>query len=154
MRRKKSTGQIMLRLGFPASPVPAWRKEGSLTSGSFQVPPTFLSDVWPISAMSLLIKEVSSFPGEAVSLPPFSSLRSVLPSRVPASSVCSPGGQWNECSAFWLLLLLLSWHVSPLGAGMSADSSDIYVRSLKWSQSLNFWVGCFPAKQFWPLPST
>ena len=101
---------------------------------------------------SLFIK-VSSLSGSAASLIHF-----LAPSYQESQAVVSEveGSQWNDYSMFWLrwlLWLVPSMHVFLLGSGMSAISSDIYVRFMTWSQKRHFWVGCFPAEWFWPWSS-
>ena len=161
MRRGENRlGQTMLRFGFPClldqlrwetrrlhhlMPLLHPHCPGSHSPA----PSSFLSNVWPISMTSLFIK-VSSLSGPAASLIHF-----FAPSYQESQAVVSgvEGGQWNDYSMFWLLWLVPSMHVFLLGSGMSAISSDIYVRFMTWSQKRHFWVGCFPAEWFWPWSS-
>lgn len=60
---------------------------------------------------------------------------------IPCSGSAGSSGSFPQCMFFLL------------GSGMSAISSDIYVRFMTWSQKRHFWVGCFPAEWFWPWSS-
>lgn len=123
-------------------------RRAPFTSGpplSVQVaPPTSLFDVWPISVTSLFIKAkfLPFLAGQGLS-----SIFSVPAYREPQPTVSEvEGGQRDDYSVFWLPRLVPAMHVFPLGSRMSAISSDIYARFVKWGQGRNFWVGCFPAK--------